>query len=987
MISNTNTKEEKLETLIVNYLQRNNGYELGTNIDYNKEYAIDENRLFEFLKETQPEKLQILGVLSSEMNKVKFLNKLQDKITKYGIINVLRNGFKIYPVNLDLYYLIPTEENSKAAELYSKNIFSVIRQLKYSRDNTKFAIDCVIFINGLPIITCEFKNNLTKQNLGDAAYRYKIDRNPKETLFGFGRCMVHFAVDDNEIKMCTKLNGKKSLFSPFNKGYNNGAGNPPNPNGIKTDYLWKKILSKNELSNIIENYAQIIEEKDEETKRINRKQVFPRFHQLSVVEAILNDVKAKGMGQKYLIQHSVGSGKSNSIVWLSHKLVDVKKRGKNIFDSIIIVTDRINLDKQIKNTIKGFVQMRNTVGHADSSGDLRKLLENGKKIIITTVHKFPYILNGIGNDHRKSNFGIIIDEAHSSQSGNMSAKMNMTLSEVYDESDEDKILKILEGRKMLTNASYFAFTATPKNKTLEMFGIPYKDNGKIKHRPFHVYTMKQAIEEGFIIDVLKNYTTINSYYKLAKSIEDDPLFDKKKTQNKLRRYVESNEKAIELKAEIMIDHFLNQVIAKGKVGGKARAMVVTGSKEKAIRYYYAISDYLVKRKTPYKAIVAFSGEYEFGGERLSESSINGFPSNEIEMKLRHHPYRILVVANKFQTGYDEPLLHTMYVDKVITDINAVQTLSRLNRAHPQKHDTFIWDFANDINAIKEAFSKYYQTTILSDETDPSKLNEIKREIKKYEVFSEYHVKTIVYLYLNGAGKEQLDPLLDVCVKTYKEDLDEDEQVNFRSKAKAFIRNYGFLASILPYGNSEWEKLCIFLNMLIPKLPTSQKEEDDSKGILESIDLDSYRAEAQATISIVLEDKESYEINPVVTSNHRGVKEPKLDLLSNRLSNFHELFGSIPWENEEGVKKQIARIPEMVAKDKEYQNAMKNSDKQNAKIESQKALNKVMISLMYNNMEIFKQFNDNSSFNQWLSDMVFNVTYNTKGEVYSGMVTI
>ncbi len=445
-----------------------------------------------------------------------------------------------------------------------------------------------------------------------------------------------------------------------------------------------------------------------------------------------------------------------------------------------------------------------------------------KKIIITTVHKFPYILNGIGNDHRKSNFGIIIDEAHSSQSGNMSAKMNMTLSEVYDESDEDKILKILEGRKMLTNASYFAFTATPKNKTLEMFGISYKDNGKIKHRPFHVYTMKQAIEEGFIIDVLKNYTTINSYYKLAKSIEDDPLFDKKKTQNKLRRYVESNEKAIELKAEIMIDHFLNQVIAKGKVGGKARAMVVTGSKEKAIRYYYAISDYLVKRKTPYKAIVAFSGEYEFGGESLSESSINGFPSNEIEMKLRHHPYRILVVANKFQTGYDEPFLHTMYVDKVITDINAVQTLSRLNRAHPQKYDTFIWDFANDINAIKEAFSKYYQTTILSDETDPSKLNEIKREIKKYEVFSDYHVKTIVYLYLNGAGKEQLDPLLDVCVKTYKEDLDEDEQVNFRSKAKAFIRNYGFLASILPYGNSEWEKLCIFLNMLIPKLPTSQR---------------------------------------------------------------------------------------------------------------------------------------------------------------------
>ncbi|EJO5347352.1 type I restriction endonuclease subunit R [Clostridium botulinum] len=983
----SNIKEEGFETLIVNYLKHNNGYELGKNIHYNKEYAIDETRLFKFLKETQPEKLKILGVLNSELNKVKFLNKLQDKIIKSGIVNVLRNGFKIYPVNLDLYYLIPSEENSKAAELYSKNIFSVIRQLKYSRDNTKFPIDCVIFLNGLPIITCEFKNNLTKQNLDDAVYRYEIDRNPKEPLFEFGRCMVHFAVDDNEIKMCTKLKGRKSLFSPFNKGYNNGSGNPPNHNGIKTDYLWKKILSKKELSNIIENYAQIIEEKDDETKRIKRKQVFPRFHQLSVVEAILNDVRDKGVGEKYLIQHSVGSGKSNSIAWLSHKLVDVKKKGKNIFDSVIVVTDRINLDKQIKNTIKGFVQMKNTVGHADSSGDLKRLLQNGKKIIITTVHKFPYILNGIGNDHRKSNFGIIIDEAHSSQSGNMSAKMNMTLSEIYDESDDDKILKILEGRKMLTNASYFAFTATPKNKTLEIFGVSYKDKGKIKHRPFHVYTMKQAIEEGFIIDVLKNYTTINSYYKLAKSMEHDPLFDKKKIQNKLRRYVESNEKAVELKAQIMIDHFLNQVIAKGKVGGKARAIVVTGTKENAIKYYYAISEYLEKRKTPYKPIVAFSGEYEFKGEKVSESSINGFSSNEIEKKLRHHPYRILIVANKFQTGYDEPLLHTMYVDKVITDINAVQTLSRLNRAHPQKHDTFICDFANDINTIKEAFSKYYQTTILSDETDPSKLNELKRDIKKYEVFSEYHVKTVVYLYLNGGGKEKLDPLLDVCVKTYKENLDEGAQANFRSKVKAFIRTYGFLASILPYGNAEWEKLCIFLNMLIHKLPTSGKDKEGSKGILQSIDLDSYRAEAQATISIVLEDKESYEINPVVASTRKVIKEPELDLLSNRLSNFHDLFCSIPWQNEERIKRQIAKIPEMVAKDKEYQNAMKNSDKQNAKIESQKALNKVIISLMANNIEIFKQFNDNSTFNQWLSDMVFNVTYNTKGEIYSGQVII
>ncbi|MEF3310077.1 type I restriction endonuclease subunit R [Paenibacillus sp. GYB004] len=982
----TNTKESGLEALIVNYLVSNNGYEQGENNDYNKEYAIDETRLFKFLKDTQPEKLETLGVFNSEINKTKFLNRMQGEIAKNGIIDVLRSGIKVYPVTLDLYYLTPSEQNNKAKQLYEKNIFSVTRQLMYARDNTKLALDFAIFINGLPIITCELKNRLTKQNVEDAVYQYKTDRDPRELLFNFGRCMVHFAVDDNEIKMCTKLDGKKSWFLPFNKGFNDGAGNPPNPDGIKTDYLWKQILKKDELSNIIENYAQIVEEKDEETKKIKRTQIFPRYHQLSGVKAILADVSSKGVGQKYLIQHSAGSGKSNSIAWLAHQLVSVTNNGKNIFDSVIVVTDRINLDKQIKNTIKSFMQVANTVGHAESSGDLKKLLQDGKKIIITIVHKFPHILEDIGNEHRKNNFAIIIDEAHSSQSGNMSAKMNMALSDNYedgeDETTEDKILKILEGRKMLSNASYFAFTATPKNKTLEMFGVPYPAEGKTKHRPFHIYTMKQAIQEGFIIDVLKNYTPIKSYYKIAKIIEDDPLFDKKKAQKKLRKYVESNETAIGLKAEIMVDHFHDQVIAKGKIGGQARAMVITSSIERAIQYFYAISDYLVKRKSQYKAVLAFSGEHEYGGKKLTESSVNGFPSNEIEKKLKKDPFRILVVANKFQTGYDEPLLHTMYVDKMLSDIKAVQTLSRLNRAHPQKHDTFVLDFANETETIKEAFSKYYTTTILSDVTDPDKLNDLESDIRSYHVFTDYHIDTIVELYLNGADRDKLDPILDVCAKIYEDDLDETEQVDFKSKAKAFTRTYGFLASILPYGNAEWEKLSIFLSFLITKLP-APKEEDLSKGILEAIDLDSYRAEAQATMSIIMEDSPAYEINPVPTSAIGVKPEPELDLLSNILSNFHDLFGNIPWKDEDQVKKHIAGIPEMVAKDKDYQNAMKNSDKQNAKIESEKALNKAIINLMTDNMEIFKQFNDNQSFKKWLSDMVFTVTYNNKGEVFKG----
>lgn len=982
----TNTRESGLEMLIVEYLVFQNGYEKGQNSDYNKSYAVDETRLFRFLQNTQPEKLEALGVLENDNNKAKLLNRLQGEITKHGVIEVLRNGLKIYPVTLDLFYLTPSEENSHAKELYAKNIFSVTRQLMYSQDNTQLALDFAIFLNGLPIITCELKNRLTKQSVEDAVQQYKMDRSPRELLFNFGRCIVHFAVDDNEVMMCTELKEKKSWFLPFNKGYNGGAGNPPNPNGIKTDYLWKHILTKKELANVIENYAQIIEEKDSETKKVKRTQIFPRYHQLDAVKSLLSDVSQQGVGQKYLIQHSAGSGKSNSIAWLAHQLVSLQKDKKTIFDTVIVVTDRINLDKQIKNTIKSFMQVSNTVGHAESSGDLKKLLQDGKKIIITIVHKFPFILDDIGNEHRKNKFAIIIDEAHSSQSGNMSAKMNMALSNQYedaeDESTEDKILKILEGRKMLTNASYFAFTATPKNKTLEMFGLPYPEEGKVKHRPFHTYSMRQAIQERFIMDVLQHYTPVISFYKLAKTIEDDPMFDKKKAQKKLRRYVEANEKAIELKAEIMLDHFHDHVIAKGKVGGKARAMVVTSSIERAIQYYYAISAYLEKRKSQYKPIVAFSGEYEYGGKKLTESSVNGFPSTEIEKKLKKDPYRILVVANKFQTGYDEPLLHTMYVDKMLSDIKAVQTLSRLNRAHPEKHDTFVLDFANETEIIKEAFSKYYKTTVLSEETDPDKLNDLESDILRHHVFTDTHVSNLVELYLNGAERDKLDPILDVCAKVYEEELDEDAQIDFKSKAKAFTRTYGFLASILPYGNAEWEKLSIFLNFLISKLP-APLDEDLAAGILKAIDLDSYRVEAQAKMSIVLEDQDVYEIDPVPTSAGGGKSEVELDLLSNIIATFHDMFGNIPWKDEDQVKRHIAAIPEIVSKNKDYQNAMKNSDKQNAKIASQQALNSAVLNMMTDNMELYKQFNDNDSFNKWLSDMVFTLTYNTEGEVFEG----
>ena len=976
----TNTRESGLESLIVQHLVSVNGYEQGGNEDYSREYAVDETRLFRFLSETQPEEWAKAGA-DSELGKAKFLNRLQGEIARRGVVDVLRKGFKHGPASFDAFFQLPSERNEAAKARFSQNIFSVTRQLQYSADQTRLALDLCVFINGLPVLTCELKNRLTKQNVHDAVKQYQTDRDPKELLFQFKRCMVHLAVDDSNIKFCTKLSGKSSWFLPFDKGQNQGAGNPVNPNGLKTAYLWEDILRKESLANIIENYAQVVEETDPDTGKKSTKQIFPRFHQLAVVSQLLADVRENGVGQKYLIQHSAGSGKSNSIAWLAHQLVGLEKDGRNMVTSVIVVTDRVNLDKQIRNTIKQFMQVSNTVTWAQHAGDLRRAIESGKKIIITTVQKFPYILEELGNAHKGNTFAIIIDEAHSSQSGSLSAKMNIALSGGYEQTDDDSIEdlvnKLIEGRKMLTNASYFAFTATPKNKTLEIFGTPYPEDGKVKHKPFHLYSMKQAIQEGFIMDVLAHYTPINSYYKLAKTIQDDPLFDKKKAMAKLRAYVEGNETAIARKAEIMVEHFHSQVAGQGKIGGKARAMIVTGSIDRALEYFTAVDAELKKRRSPYKAIVAFSGERPYKDDpKATEATINGFPSGDIEKAFRKEPYRFLIVADKFQTGYDEPLLHTMYVDKVLTDIKAVQTLSRLNRAHPQKRDVFVLDFANDIEGIRESFARYYKTTILSDETDPNKLHDLVATLESHQVYSEEDVQSIVELYLRGAERETLDPILDVCADVYKQELDLDAQIAFKSAAKSFVRTYGFLGAILPYGSADWEKLSIFLTLLIPKLPSPQGD-DLAEGILQAIDLDSYRAEKQTAISLKLDDKDA-EVNPVPVGTSAVKPEPEMDKLTNILNRFNELFGNVPWEDADNVRRQIAELPAMVAKDEVYQNAMKNSDKQNARLESERALNAVMFKIMRDNMELFKQFNDSQDFKKWLYDMVFDVTYDPRG---------
>ena len=874
-------------------------------------------------------------------------------------------------------YGTPSPGNEKAQVQYGQNRFSVTRQLHYSRDKTQLSLDLCLFINGLPIATFELKNSLTKQTVDDAVEQFKRDRHPSEKLFELGRCLVHFAVDDHEVKFCTHLKGKASWFLPFNRGWNDGAGNPPNPNGLKTDYLWKHVLTRDGLTDIIENYAQIVEKRDDKTGRKKREQIWPRYHQLDVVRRLLADVSTRGVGPKYLIQHSAGSGKSNSIAWLAHQLIGLEQDGKSLFDSAIVVTDRKILDKQIRDTIKQFSQVGSVMDHAESSGHLRTLLQDGKRIVITTVQKFPFILDAIGNEHRGRKFAIIIDEAHSSQGGRTSASVSMALgeagSEGEDETTEDKINRLMESKKLLPNASYFAFTATPKNKTLEIFGDPSPEGGNTRHLPFHVYTMKQAIQEGFIIDVLAHYTPVDSYYRLVKTAEGDPEFDTKRAGKKLRRYVEDNEHAIRLKAEIMIDHFHEQVAGLQKIGGQARAMVVTSSIQRAISYFYAIQGYLKERKSPYQAIAAFSGEHEHDGVKVTEASINGFSSNLITDKIQEEPYRFLVCADKFQTGYDEPLLHTMYVDKILSGVKAVQTLSRLNRAHPKKHDAFVLDFNNDADTIQEAFADYYRTTVLAEETDPDRLHDLKAALDGYQVYDPAQLDELVDLFLSKADRDQLDPILDICVSLYREQLDEDGQVDFKGKAKAFLRTYGFLAAILPYANAEWERLSIFLTFLVPKLP-APIEDDLSKGILEAIDMDSYRVEKQTVLEIQLPDEDA-EIEPVSTSGGGQKPDPELERLSNIIRDFNDRFGNIEWKDQDKIKKVIAEeLPAKVAADRAYQNAMANSDQQNARIEHDKALERAMADYVADPIELFKQFSDNDSFRRWLSEMIFAATY-------------
>lgn len=974
------------------------GYYIGLPNDFNTKYAIDEHRFWNFLEETQKEGLEKLQKQSDW--KLKILERLDRMIKKYGVLRLLRKGLDVDDAHFTLLYPLPLASSSETVKKnFESNQFSVTRQLRYSLSNPLEEIDMVLFINGLPFATIELKNAWTGQNAKvHGQHQYKFQRDITQPLLNFGRCIVHFAVDTDEVYMTTKLDGAYTFFLPFNKGYNYGKGNPPNPFGHKTTYLWDEILTRQSVANIIQHFVRF---DGKDTDQLSKKILyFPRYHQLDVVRRLIKDASEKGTGQTYLIQHSAGSGKSNSITWAAYQLIETYpvsdavhgSKGTNnpLFDSVIVVTDRRLLDKQLRENIREFSEVKNIIAAAYSSKDLKDALESGKRIIITTIQKFPFIIDGIA-DLSEKRFAVIIDEAHSSQSGSASDNMNRAMGGNNEDEDaedaQDKILQAMRSRKMRGNASYLAFTATPKKTTLEKFGLKEEDG---KFKPFHLYSMKQAIEEEFILDVLSNYTTYKSYYEIEKSIQDNPLFDTIKAQKKLRTFVERNPHTIATKAEIMLDHFLTHVVNKKKLKGKAKAMVVTQSIETAIRYYFALKKIIESKGNPFSIAVAFSGKKTVDGIEYTEDIINNFPkhldkakpsdpgyiSDTIARYFDMDEYRMLVVANKYLTGFDQPKLTAMYVDKKLQDVMAVQALSRLNRSAnklgKRTEDLFVLDFFNTTEEIKKSFDPFYTATTLSKATDVNVLHELKAHLDDVGVYEWSEVEDFNDKYFKGVDAQQLSPIIDVAAERFNTslELEEKQKADFKIKAKQFVKIYGQMAAIMPYEVLNWEKLFWFLKFLIPKLIVTDPSNEIDE-LLDSVDLSTYGLErVKLNTNIGLDVSESeldpQNPNPRGAHDHEEQRDP-LDLI---IASFNERWFQ-GWEaTPEEQRVKFVNIAQSMRSHPDFKEKYsENPDQQNREIAFRKIFDEVMGKQRKNELDLYRLMAKDESFKQAMLDTI------------------
>ena len=979
--------EKGFEEYVEEHLLKS-GYVKGNPNNYNKEFALDTKILFDFLEDTQPKKMERLKEIYKDQYQFKVLNRLNRELNNRGMIDVLRHGIKDYGVYLDLAYFQPASKlNEKTVKLYEKNRISVTRQVRYSTKNEN-SIDMLICINGLPVIVLELKNPFTGQTYEDAIIQFKKDRSPNELLFQFKkRAIVFFAVDTGEVYMATRLSGDKTFFLPFNKGCDGGKGNPDNPDGLKTAYLWEEILRKDSLMDILKKFVFIEtgEKKDIDGNIVTSETIiFPRYHQLDAVRKMEADAKEKRVGTNYLVQHSAGSGKTYSISWLAHRLANLHDDEDNpVFDSVIVITDRRVLDRQLQDSIYQLEHKHGVVEKIDKdSNQLADAIQGGTRIIISTLQKFPFIIEKVG-ELENHKYAVIIDEAHSSSAGENMASLREVLSvssleeaakldeelEGKEYDPDEEILKVIKKRGKQPNISFFAFTATPKAKTLEMFGTIGEDG--LPH-PFHLYSMRQAIEEGFILDVLQNYVTYETYFKLAKKIEDDPAFDKAKATKALTRYVSLHPHNIAQKTEIMVEHFRN--VTRHKIGGRAKAMVVTSSRLHAVRYKHAFDEYIKKKGyRDMKTLVAFSGTVKDDEVDYTESGMNKFKESELPDRFATDEYQVLLVAEKYQTGFDQPLLHTMYVDKKLSGVKAVQTLSRLNRTCGGKDDTFILDFVNKAEDIQEAFKPYYQATIVEEVTEPNLLYDIETMLNASSVYLKEELDRFIHIYFKPKDKKTsgdraiLNHLIDIAVERFKK-LDEQHKEDFSSQATKFIRLYSFILQITPFEDVELHKLYVYLTYLLKKLP---KEKGSTIHLADEIALEYYAAKKTFEGSISLtSDDENVPVTPVKFAG-TGVKEEQEDYLSSIIQRLNNRFGT---DFTKADQLSVEQIKEDFAADEDLVQKAKTNTIDDFRFAFEKVFINKVIDRMDQNQSFFTRVLDDEQFKNALMEYMLVETY-------------
>jgi type I restriction enzyme, R subunit len=983
--------ENTFEAAIEAHLTEAAGYEQVDPGAYDREIALFPATLFRFLQTSQPEKWsQLVDRHGSETVEQKVLYRLQREIENRGMLDVLRKGITDLGVQLNLAYFRPATTLNPDTEIsYQQNILTVTRQVFYSSKHRN-SLDMLLSVNGLPVVSVELKNQMTGQNVDHAKDQFRFDRDHKELLFRFNRrSLVHFAVDTDEVFMTTRLNGSKTYYLPFNQGYDNGKGNPPKKDGYRTEYLWKDIWQKDSLLDIIGKFMHLETEEIEIDGKRKKKETlfFPRYHQLDVVRELIHTVRESGVGKNYLIQHSAGSGKSKSIAWLAHQLFSLHDAGNNrLFDSIIVITDRRVLDTQLQNTIYQIDHKQGVVQKIEKdSTQLAENLEQGGSIIITTLQKFPFVIDKMG-DLPSRNYAVIIDEAHSSQGGEASKRMKEVLAgasleeaarEEADAEEEDTALDELR-RSMLArgrqpNLSFFAFTATPKAKTLEVFGQPGPDG---KPRPFHLYSMRQAIEEGFILDVLQNYTTYKTFFRLSKAIEDDPEVNKKKAARAIGRFLSLHPHNLAQKTEIMVEHF-RQVVSK-KIGGKAKAMVVTGSRLHAVRYKREFDRYLSEKgydrgDRAIRTLVAFSGKVIDEGAEFTEPELNGFGYKELPKKFNTDEYQVLLVADKYQTGFDQPLLHTMYVDKKLSGVKAVQTLSRLNRTAPGKEDTFVLDFANERETILDSFQPYYEVTTVEETADPNHLYDLKNEIERAQIIWSTEVDQFIKVYfrnakvLNVKDQAKLNAYIDPAVERFK-GLAEEEQEDLKNAVKAFLRLYAFLSQVMPFHDLNLEKLFTYLQYFHKKLPKGSLAERFQ--LQDEVALEYYRLQKMEEGNIGLQANEE---GIVYGASESGMRKPKEEFapISQIIEVLNDKLGT---DFTPADQLFFDQIEEEMVTDEELVQQARNNTQENFRYGFNEKFMDVVIERMGQNQELFAKLMDDEKLSRIVKDMLMDKVY-------------